>query len=127
MCGKLATYLRMCGHDTAYALDRGVEDDDALLAIAEAEGRTPVTRDREVAGPTTPSSSSRGAWSTSCANSASTALSANSRTANGVAGATGVSAGFRRAGRPRLRARARRGGGVVLSGLRAGVLARESL
>jgi hypothetical protein len=55
MLGKLATYLRMCGHDTAYALDRapdgghanapeddasaGIEDDDELLALARAEGR----------------------------------------------------------------------------------------
>ena len=30
MLGKLATYLRMCGHDAAYALDRGVEADDAV-------------------------------------------------------------------------------------------------
>lgn len=44
MCGKLATYLRMCGHDTAYALDRDVEGDDALLALARTEDRTLVTR-----------------------------------------------------------------------------------
>lgn len=45
MCGKLATYLRMCGYDTAYALDRGEEDDDRLLGLAREEGRTLVTRD----------------------------------------------------------------------------------
>jgi hypothetical protein len=49
MCGKLATYLRMCGYDAAYALDRGVEADDRLLALAGEEGRTLLTRDRELA------------------------------------------------------------------------------
>jgi uncharacterized protein with PIN domain len=49
MCGKLATYLRMCGHDAAYALDRGVEADDRLLALARAEDRRLVTRDRGLA------------------------------------------------------------------------------
>ncbi|WP_137283424.1 Mut7-C RNAse domain-containing protein [Halorussus salinisoli] len=68
MLGKLATYLRMCGYDTAYALDRearsaserpgeeersddprGIEDDDALLDLAESEGRLLVTRDAELA------------------------------------------------------------------------------
>ena len=48
MCGTLATYLRICGHDAAYALDRGVETDDRLLSLAAAEGRTPITRDREL-------------------------------------------------------------------------------
>jgi uncharacterized protein with PIN domain len=49
MLGKLATYLRMCGHDAAYALDRGVEADDALLAWAAEEDRRLVTRDRQLA------------------------------------------------------------------------------
>jgi hypothetical protein len=49
MCGKLASYLRMCGYDAAYALDRGVEADDRLLALADEEGRTLVTRDHELA------------------------------------------------------------------------------
>jgi len=49
MCGTLATYLRICGHDAAYALDRGIETDDRLLSLAAAEGRTPITRDRELA------------------------------------------------------------------------------
>lgn len=49
MCGKLATYLRLCGYDAAYALDRGVEADDRLLSLAAAEDRTPITRDRELA------------------------------------------------------------------------------
>ncbi|MFB6172647.1 MAG: Mut7-C RNAse domain-containing protein [Haloarculaceae archaeon] len=49
MCGKLAVYLRMCGHDAAYALDRDVEADDCVLALARAEDRTLVTRDVELA------------------------------------------------------------------------------
>jgi uncharacterized protein with PIN domain len=49
MCGKLAIYCRMCGHDAADALDRGIEDDDRLRALAREEGRTLVTRDRELA------------------------------------------------------------------------------
>jgi uncharacterized protein with PIN domain len=49
MCGKLATYLRLCGYDAAYALDRGVEADDRLLALAAAEDRVLLTRDRELA------------------------------------------------------------------------------
>jgi uncharacterized protein with PIN domain len=39
----------MYGHDAAYALERGIEDDDALRALARAEGRTLLTRDRELA------------------------------------------------------------------------------
>lgn len=49
MVGKLARYLRMCGHDTAYALDRGVEDADEVQAWAEREGRTLLTRNRALA------------------------------------------------------------------------------
>ena len=49
MCGMLATYLRLCGYDAAYALDRGVEADDRLLALAASEGRVLLTRDRELA------------------------------------------------------------------------------
>jgi len=49
MLGTLATYLRMCGYDTAYALDRGFEDDDAVRALAESENRTLLTRDQELA------------------------------------------------------------------------------
>jgi uncharacterized protein with PIN domain len=49
MLGKLATYLRMCGHDAAYALERGVEADGAVAALARAEGRTLLTRDRRLA------------------------------------------------------------------------------
>ena len=50
MLGKLASYLRMCGYDAAYALDKGIEDDDDLLEIARAEGRTLLTRDVRLAG-----------------------------------------------------------------------------
>lgn len=49
MLGDVARILRMCGHDAAYCLDGGVEDDDALLDIAAREGRVLVTRDRQLA------------------------------------------------------------------------------
>lgn len=49
MLGKLARYLRMCGYDAAYALDRGVERDEAILRWASDEDRTVVTRDRALA------------------------------------------------------------------------------
>lgn len=49
MCGKLAVYLRVCGHDVAYALDRDVEADDRLLELAAAEDRIVVTRDEQLA------------------------------------------------------------------------------
>jgi uncharacterized protein with PIN domain len=58
MLGKLATYLRMCGYDAAYALEEGadgeadeegIEDDDALLELAGAEDRTLLTRDTQLA------------------------------------------------------------------------------
>jgi hypothetical protein len=49
MLGKLATYLRMCGYDAAYALDRDVEADDRLLALAGEERRRLLTRDHQLA------------------------------------------------------------------------------
>lgn len=49
MLGKLATYLRMCGHDTAYALDRDLERDADLASLARAENRTLLTRDADLA------------------------------------------------------------------------------
>lgn len=52
MLGKLATYLRMCGYDTLYAQEEGVETDDATRRLAEREERTLVTRDRELADQT---------------------------------------------------------------------------
>ncbi|WP_251344234.1 Mut7-C RNAse domain-containing protein [Haloplanus halophilus] len=52
MLGKLSTYLRMCGHDAAYALDRGVEADDAVRDLAREEGRRLLTRDADLAART---------------------------------------------------------------------------
>lgn len=49
MCGKLAVYLRMCGHDASYALDRDVKSDDRIRDLACMEGRVLLTRDRELA------------------------------------------------------------------------------
>ncbi len=49
MCGSLATYLRMCGRDAAYALDRDAESDAAVVEWAQAEDRTVVTRDASLA------------------------------------------------------------------------------
>lgn len=49
MLGKLATYLRMCGYDAAYALDRGIEDDEEVVQLARAEDRLVLTRDRSLA------------------------------------------------------------------------------
>jgi uncharacterized protein with PIN domain len=39
MLGRLATYLRMCGYDAAYALDEGIEADDAVLDWARRDDR----------------------------------------------------------------------------------------
>jgi hypothetical protein len=52
MLGKLTTYLRMCGYDAAYSLDRGVEADDAVLEIAVEEDRCLLTRDVALAART---------------------------------------------------------------------------
>lgn len=52
MLGRLATYLRMCGYNTAYALDRGVEADPELRDLASVEGRTLLTRDTTLAAAT---------------------------------------------------------------------------
>ncbi len=49
MLGTLVTYLRMCGYDTVYGPDIGVEADDRLRQIAEWTDRTLLTRDRELA------------------------------------------------------------------------------
>ena len=49
MLGKLATYLRMCGYDTVYAGERGIEADDRLRDLAREESRTLLTRDVELA------------------------------------------------------------------------------
>jgi uncharacterized protein with PIN domain len=52
MCGGLRAYLRLCGHDTAYTPDCGVEADDAIAALARDEDRVVVTRDRDLAAAT---------------------------------------------------------------------------
>lgn len=49
MLGKLAVYLRLCGYDTAYAGDRGIEDDDRIRRLAAEENRTLLTRDVSLA------------------------------------------------------------------------------
>lgn len=49
MCGHLTGVCRMCGHDTVYALDEGLEDDGRLLALVRETGRTLVTRDVQLA------------------------------------------------------------------------------
>ena len=49
MLGTLTTYLRFAGHDTAYTPEEGVEADDAVLELADREGRRLVTRDRDLA------------------------------------------------------------------------------
>jgi uncharacterized protein with PIN domain len=49
MLGRLRTYLRMCGHDTVYVLDEGIEADDRILDDARETDRTVVTRDRSLA------------------------------------------------------------------------------
>ena len=48
MCGGIRANLRMCGHDTVYALDRGIETDEGVLALGSDEERTIVSRDREL-------------------------------------------------------------------------------
>ncbi|MFW5965214.1 MAG: Mut7-C RNAse domain-containing protein [Halodesulfurarchaeum sp.] len=49
MLGGLLSPLRMMGYDTAYALERGVEADEAVLGLATSEGRVLLTRDVAVA------------------------------------------------------------------------------
>ena len=49
MCGGIVPYLRMCGHDTVYVGDEGIEDDGAILEFSADEKRTILTRDVELA------------------------------------------------------------------------------
>lgn len=49
MCGGLRSILRMVGYDTADALERGIEADDAIKTLAESEGRVLLTRDEALA------------------------------------------------------------------------------
>ncbi len=48
MCGRLARYLRFCGHDAADVGDRSVTSDAEIRRLAREEDRTPVTRDRHL-------------------------------------------------------------------------------
>ncbi|SHH67252.1 Mut7-C RNAse domain-containing protein [Halobaculum gomorrense] len=52
MLGKLTVYLRICGYDALYALDEGLEADDAVRSRAVADGRRLLTRDRALAAST---------------------------------------------------------------------------
>lgn len=52
MLGRLTTYLRMCGYDTEYTLDLGLESDAEIREYAMTEGRVLLTRDRELAART---------------------------------------------------------------------------
>jgi len=45
MLGRLARWLRILGHDTAYAIDA---DDNTLMDLARVEGRILLTRDKEL-------------------------------------------------------------------------------
>jgi uncharacterized protein with PIN domain len=45
MLGRLAKWLRVLGHDTAYFPQL---EDDQLIRLARAEGRTLLTRDRDL-------------------------------------------------------------------------------
>ncbi|MFC6720489.1 Mut7-C RNAse domain-containing protein [Halobacteriaceae bacterium SHR40] len=49
MVGRLRTYLRICGHDTLYALDEDLESDRAIRKRAASDGRILITRDRRLA------------------------------------------------------------------------------
>jgi hypothetical protein len=46
---RLVPYLRFCGHDAASAVQRGLEADDDVLAVARSEDRTLVTRSDSLA------------------------------------------------------------------------------
>lgn len=49
MCGGIVSYLRMCGHDTVYALDEGLESDDELVTAVRKDDRILITRDQALA------------------------------------------------------------------------------
>lgn len=48
MCGRLVPYLRLCGWDTVYTNDQGLERDAVIRRLAEWEGRLVLSRDREL-------------------------------------------------------------------------------
>lgn len=52
MLGRLVTYLRMCGHDTAAVTEEGLDEDAAISAFARDENRRLLTRDRDLAART---------------------------------------------------------------------------
>lgn len=54
MLGGIVSPLRMVGYDTAYALERDVEADQAVIDLAAREDRLLLTRDREVAAKADP-------------------------------------------------------------------------
>lgn len=49
MLGGLVSPLRMIGYDTAYALERDVEADEAIIELADREKRRLLTRDQQLA------------------------------------------------------------------------------
>lgn len=49
MCGRLARYLRFCGHDAAYLDDREADATEAVATRVEADSRTLITRDSDLA------------------------------------------------------------------------------
>jgi hypothetical protein len=49
MLGTLTTHLRFCGHDTVFALEEGIEADDAIRERVVESGRTLLTRDEGLA------------------------------------------------------------------------------
>lgn len=50
MLGRLTTYLRMCGYDTAYVLDRRSDPTDTFVrTVCQRESRKLLTRDTELA------------------------------------------------------------------------------
>ncbi|MFB6110969.1 MAG: Mut7-C RNAse domain-containing protein [Halobacteriaceae archaeon] len=55
MLGSLSRLLRMCGYDTAYVGDRGLEEDGDIAAVARDEDRVLLTRDRALAARVEPS------------------------------------------------------------------------
>ncbi len=48
MCGRLAVYLRFCGHDTVYVGDFGLDTDETIVEVATLTKRTVLSRDRNV-------------------------------------------------------------------------------
>lgn len=52
MLGRLVTYLRMCGYDTAAVTEVGLDDDGAICAFARKKGRRLLTGDRDLAART---------------------------------------------------------------------------